>query len=246
MPDRVKDILFIRQYPTPLEKEGRVRRWIESITDPRGTTAAWSGHRITFYFPGVGTRLRRPHPDLISRINTGQISDIVDVGGAGALDPRLNRGDLVLSSKDICIDNSQPLPVKRRAEIGGILATLADRRQVLFQTGRILTHHNLVISRARRLELFQVTGCSVVQMEHCWFLRALQEWVHPEAFASLHVTHVEMVSDAVPKSDNALSSLFELCHVINTCVLFNQRSLGRLKSEVLELWLRRSADPQGS
>ncbi|MEE9307579.1 MAG: hypothetical protein V3V57_08690 [Spirochaetia bacterium] len=239
MLDPVKDILFIRQYPTPLEKAGRVRRWIESRTDPRGTTVTWAGHRITFYFPGVGTRLRRPHPDLISRINTGQISDIVDVGGAGALDPRLNRGDLVLSSKDICIDNSQPLPVKRRAEIEGILATLADRRQVLFLTGRILTHYNLILSRTRRLELFKETGCSVVQLEHCWFLRALQEWVHPEAFSSLHVTHVEMVSDAVPKSNNALSSLFEFWHVINTCVLFNQRRLGRLKSEVLELWLGR-------
>ena len=239
MPDPVKDILFIRQYPTPLEKAGRVRRWIESRTDPRGTTVTVAGHRITFYLPGVGTRLRRPHPDLISRINTGQISDIVDVGGAGALDPRLNRGDLVLSSKDICIDNSQPLPVKRRAEIEGILATLADRRQVLFLTGRILTHYNLILSRTRRLELFKETGCSVVQLEHCWFLRALQEWVHPEAFSSLHVTHVEMVSDAVPKSNNALSSLFEFWHVINTCVLFNQRRLGRLKSEVLELWLGR-------
>ncbi len=239
MPDPVKDILFIRQYPTPLEKAGRVRRWIESRTDPRGTTATWAGHRITFYFPGVGTRLRRPHPDLISRINTGQISDIVDVGGAGALDPRLNRGDLVLSSKDICIDNSQPLPVKRRAEIEGILETLADRRQVVFLTGRILTHYNLILSRTRRLELFKETGCSVVQMEHCWFLRALKEWVHPEAFSSLHVTHAEMVSDAVPKSNNALSSLFEFWHVINTCVLFNQRRLGRLKSEVLELWLGR-------
>ena len=241
MPDPVKDILFIRQYPTPLEKAGRVRRWIESRTDPRGTTATWAGHRITFYFPGVGTRLRRPHPDLISRINTGQISDIVDVGGAGALDPLLNRGDLVLSSKDICIDNSQPLPVKRRAEIEGILETLADRRQVLFLTGRILTHYNLILSRTRRLELFKETGCSVVQLEHCWFLRALQEWVHPEAFSSLHVTHVEMVSDAVPKSDNALSSLFEFWHVINTCVLFNQRRLGRLKSEFLDLWLGRPA-----
>jgi len=235
----VKDILFIRQYPTSLEKAGRVRRWIESISDPKGTTAKCFDHRITFYFAGVGTRLRRPHPDLISRINAGQISDIVDVGGAGALDPRLNRGDLVLSSKDICIDNSPLLPVKRRAEIKGILETLADRRQVLFQTGKILTHCNLVISRARRLELFQLTGCSVVQMEHCWFLRALQEWVRPEAFASLHVTHVEMVSDAVPENDNALSSLFELRHVINTCVLFNQARLGRLKSEVLELWLDR-------
>jgi len=241
MSNSVKDILFIRQYPTPLEKAGRVRRWIESRTDPRGTTATLAGHRITFYFPGVGTRLRRPHPDLISRINTGQISDIVDVGGAGALDPRLNRGDLVLSSKDICIDNSQPLPVKRRAEIEGILETLADRRQVLFLTGRILTHYNLILSRTRRLELFKETGCSVVQLEHCWFLRALQEWVHPEAFSSLHVTHVEMVSDAVPKSNNALSSLFEFWHVINTCVLFNQRRLGRLKSEVLELWLGRPA-----
>jgi hypothetical protein len=78
-------------------------------------------------------------------------------------------------------------------------------------------------------------------MEHCWFLRALQESVNPEAFSTLHVTHVEMVSDAVPKSDNAISSLFEFRHGINTCVLFNQRRLGRLKSEVLELWLGRPA-----
>jgi purine-nucleoside phosphorylase len=237
MPDPVKDILFIRQYPTPLEKQRRVRRWIKSRTDPRGTTVTWSGRRITFYMPGVGTRLRRPHPDLISRINTGQISDIVDVGGAGALDPRLKRGDIVLSSRDICIGNSQPLPIKRRAEIEELLATLVQRRQVDFHIGWILTHHELVLSRIRRLELFQETGCSVVQMEHGWFLRALQQWVHPKAFAALHATHVEMVSDAVPKSGNALSALIEFWHGINTCVLSNQRYLGCLKSEILELWL---------
>ena len=237
MQDPVKDILFIRQYPTALEREGRVRRWIESGTDPRGTTVTWTGRRITFFLPGVGTRLRQPHPDLISRINTGQISDILDVGGAGALDPRLRRGDLVLSSQDICSGSSRPLPVKRRAEIEELLATLARRRQVNFQVGSILTHHNLVLSRTRRLQLFQESGCSVVQMEHCWFLRALQERVHPEAFASLHVTHVEMVSDAVPINGNPLFALFEIWHVINTCAVLNQRRLGRLKSEFLELWL---------
>jgi purine-nucleoside phosphorylase len=241
MPDPVKDILFIRQYPTPLEKARKVRRWIESRTDPRGTTATWSGRRITFYFPGVGTRLRRPHPDLISRINAGQISDIVDVGGAGALDPRLNRGDLVLSSKDFCTGNALPLAVKRRGEIKKLLANLARRRQANFHVGCILTHHKLVLSRTRRLELFQETGCSVVQMEHCWFLRTLQECVHPEAFASLHVTHIEMVSDAVPQSGKALCALFEYWHGINTCVLSNQRRLGQLKREFLELWLGPSA-----
>ncbi len=218
-----------------------MRRWIKSRTDPRGTTVTWSGCRITFYLPGVGTRLRRLHPDLISRINAGKISDIVDVGGAGALDPRLKRGDLVLSNQDICTGNSQPLPVKRRVEIEELLATLAQRRQVNFYIGWILTHHNLVVSRTRRLELFEETGCSVVQMEHCWFLLALQEWVHPEAFASLHVTHIEMVSDAVPKSGNALSALFELWHGINTCVFSNQRRLGQLKREFFELWLGSSA-----
>ena len=241
MGNPVKDILFIRQYPTSLEKERRVRRWIESRTDPRGTTVTWTGHRITFFLPGVGTRLRLPHPDLISRINTGQISDVVDVGGAGALDPQLKRGDLVLSSQDICTGNSHPLQVNRRGEIEMILAGLARRRQVNFHIGRILTHDSFVVSRTRRLELFQESGCSVVQMEHCWFLRSLQELVLPEAFASLHVTHVEMVSDAVPISGNALSALFEVWHGINTCAVLNQRRLGRLKSEFLELWLGPSA-----
>ena len=44
--------------------------------------------------------MRVPGPRLLERIRGGAVTDIVDIGCAGALDPSLRRGDLVLFYTD--------------------------------------------------------------------------------------------------------------------------------------------------
>jgi hypothetical protein len=74
-------------------------------------------------------------------------------------------------------------------------------------------------------------------MEHCWFLRALQEAMVSDAFNELYITHMEIVSDVVLQEDTIINNALELFHGFNYCVLRNQHYLGNVKSKFLKLWL---------
>ena len=233
----VKDILFIRKYPGSFEKNSNLKKRLQSIISSRGATTHYAGHDITFFFVGCGKKIRLPHPTIIEKLNSGKITDIVDIGGGGALNPKLKRGDLILSSEEIPFDTLQPLKVKKRTEIKDIAQTLANEENRRFFEKRILTSAKLIASRKERIALYKKTRCSIVQMEHCWFLRALQKAMASDAFNELYVTHMEIVSDVVVIEDTFINNAMELFHGINYCVLRNQHYLGNLKSEFLKLWL---------
>ena len=237
----IKDILFIRKYPTSFEKTSPRKKWLKSCIDRRGTTVHYAGHNITFFFPGCGRRLRRLHPAIIDKLNTGQITDIVDIGGGGALNPDLKCGDLVMATEDIPFDTLQPLGLRSRKEITDIVKLLALKNVSSFYEGKILTHEKIIFSREARIKLYESTQCLVVQLEHCWFLRSLQSVLEPKYFNSLYVTHIEVISDAVPTSNTFTDGLVEAFHGLNTCILRNQYHLGKIKSNFLTRWLGSSS-----
>lgn len=233
----VKDILFIRKYPSPLKKKSNFKRRLQSIISRRGTTTRYAGYDITFFFVGCGRKIRIPNSTIIEKLNSGEITDIVDIGGGGALNPKLKRGDLILSCGDIPSDTLKPLKVKRREEIRSVVQALAERGKRHFFEEKILTSTKLITSKKERIALYEQTRCSIVQMEHCWFIRALQKAMTSDAFNELYVTHMEIVSDVVVQEDTVINNALELFHGINYCVLRNQHYLGNLKSEFLKLWL---------
>jgi hypothetical protein len=240
----VRDILFIRRCPALPARTGRAHRSIGIWFDSRGNTVSWAGHEITFFRPGFGTRIRELHPDIIAGVRSGRITDLVDVAGAGALDPCLKRGDLVLSSGDLCIDTLRAVQVQRRDEIQGIVRALAAARKVDFRVGTILTHTRVVGSRKQRLDLFEQTGCSVVQMEHGWFLRSLGRRLDAGSFSDLRVTHLEVVTDAVPGVDRWDHTLAEAWHGILNCSVRRGHCLEDVKRDFLNSWLCGSQDAE--
>jgi purine-nucleoside phosphorylase len=234
----IKDILFIRKYPRFLEKNLNFKKQLQSIISSRGATTHYAGHDITFLFLGYGKKQRKPHPTIIEKLNSGKITDIVDIGGGGALDPTLKRGDLILSAEDIPLDTLQPLKVRRRKEMRNIVQTLANKKQGRFFERKILTSAKIIASKEERIALYNQTQCSIVQMEHCWFLQALQNVMEPQSFSNLYITHIEIVVDAVQQRDAFLNNFIELFHGINYCILLNQHYIGKVKSDFLKLWLK--------
>jgi purine-nucleoside phosphorylase len=243
--DPARDILFLRQFATALLPGRGSVQLARSVMGHAGATIAYRGHYITFFFPGLG-RFTRQLPDhVISRIRSGQITDIVDIGAGGGLDPTLRVGDVVLSDGDASVDGEAPLTTRRRAEASSIFRSLAEANHRGFFTGRILTTRKVIRSRDDRLALHAATGCRVVQMEHFWMLRHIARMVGPEAFARLHVTHAELISDAVPPRNISVAArcLSEL-RALDFCVIRNQRHVGRFKADFLRLWLEERQSPQ--
>ncbi len=235
----VKDILFIRKHPIFFEKTSQLIKPLQSIISSRGATAHYAGHDITFLFPGYGKKQRTPHPTIIEKLNSGKITDIVDIGGGGALDPALKRGDLILSAEDIPFDTLQPLKVKKRKEIQDIVQTLANKKQRRFFKRKILTSAKIITSKEERIALYNRTQCAIVQMEHCWFLQALQNVMEPQSFSNLYMTHIEIVADVVQPRNAFLNNFLELFHSINYCILLNQHYIGKVKTDFLKLWLKK-------
>ncbi|MDY6987643.1 MAG: hypothetical protein SWQ30_06240 [Thermodesulfobacteriota bacterium] len=162
----------------------------------------------------------------------------MDIGAGGALDPTLKRGDLILSVEDIPFDTLQPLKIRRRQEIQNIIQTLANKKQKRLFKRKILTSAEIITSKEERITLHDQTQCSIVQMEHCWFLRALQNVMERQSFSNLYITHIQIVADVVQQGNAFLNNLLELFQGINYCILFNQHNIGKVKSDFLKLWLK--------
>lgn len=238
MHDQMRDILFIRTYPKNITIAPSHRNVLKSIIRRQGVTIAYGRHNITFLYPGIGKLQKKPSPNIIDQINSGLITDVIDIGGGGALDPALKRGDLVLSSEDIPYDTKIPAKVKRRPEMKDIVRRLAEQYNSRFYEGKILTSPHVIIKREARRSVHNMTGCLVVQMEHCWFVRKLQRYVNDTAFKNLYFTHIEVVSDEVPKNDSLSNRMFELYYALKYCLLFNQIYLGSIKRDFLKLCLK--------
>lgn len=238
MHDQIKDILFIRTYPKNITISPSNSHVLKSIVRSEGVTIAYGRHNITFLFPGIGKLQKSPSKNIIDRINSGLITDVIDIGGGGAIDPALKRGDFVLSCEDIPHDTQIPAKVKRRSDIKVIVQKLAKQCNSRCYEGKILTSSHVVMRREKRKYLHDLTGCLIIQMEHCWFVRKLERYVDAAAFKKLFFTHVEVVSDEVPKNEALSSRILELYYVFKYCLIFNQNYLGNIKTDFLKLFLK--------
>lgn len=238
MHDQIKDILFIRSYPKNITIPPSNRDVLKSIIRSKGVTIAYGRHNITFLFPGIGKLQKNPSKNIIDRINSGLITDVIDIGGGGALDPALKRGDFVLSCEDIPHDTKIPTKVKRRPDMKEIVQRLVVQNNSRFYEGKILTSPHVVMRREKRKYLHDLTGCLIVQMEHCWLVKTLERYVDSKVFKNLYFTHVEVVSDEVPKNDSLSNSILELYYVFKHCLIFNQNYLGNIKKDFLKLFLK--------
>jgi purine-nucleoside phosphorylase len=203
--DSPGEILFMRVPPTGLVKPvggggrcGSAR--LAAVFAREGFRGRIGERNITCFWIGMGRRVRVPGRKLLERIRSGAITEIIDIGCAGALDSGLGRGDLVLSSDDIAFDSDVPVAVSRRPELEFILQEVAADRGVTLRRAPILTHERFVSSRADRIELFERTGCFAVQMEHVWFLQLLQSLLPDRTLDIIRFTQIVLITDAVPSS----------------------------------------------
>lgn len=194
-----------------------------------------SPHRITVFRIGLGRRLRVPRPILLERLRSGAFSDVLDIGIAGALDPGLERGDLVLSTSEVCFDSEQTLAPRRRPEAVRVARQLARERGVSLRAARILTHERAVLSRQDRLAWFERTGCAAVQMEHAWAVQLLRSLLPAAVFRGLRFTHLVMISDAVPAGHGRLEQVRSGLRAL--CAYLFQTDVRRLRRDFLQRWL---------
>jgi hypothetical protein len=236
------EILFLRVAPPgvvrPLKVSGSKRpNRLRAAFAPNGARGRAMQRPITSFWIGLGRGVRIPGRELLDRLRQGAVEEIVDIGCAGALDPALTRGDLVLSSDDLVFDAAAPLSVRRRAGIVPLLQEVAARRGVGLKVAPILTHERFIADRSARIELFERTGCAAVQMEHAWFLQRLQPLLPAGRFEQLRVTHLVLITDAVPHSDSRRASARSVRDALAGYLLPGcGAGISSLRREVLNSW----------
>jgi hypothetical protein len=223
--DSPRSVLFLRSLP------GRGR----SGHPAAGTSFRLGPHLITVFWIGFGRRPRSPGEILLERLRSGSFTDVVDIGIAGALDPALRRGDLVLSTLEIPFDRSESLRLCRRAELRWVALSLARERGVALSRAAVLTHERPLLSRQDRLAWFERTGCAAVQMEHAWGLQLLRSLLPAPVFSGLCFTHLVMISDAVPAGEGWLPELYSGAQALGAYLY--QRGIRRLRRDFLHRWL---------
>lgn len=231
----MRDVLFMRKYPTALAR-GSFQALTKQARSAFGSgqREMMHGHGVVFFFPGYGEKIRTIPSKIINDINTGVISDIVDVGAGGALDPQLKVGDLVVSDGEVSVDGEVFPGQRSRTEVETIVKVLADEFGSAYYKQTMVTTNKIIASRTDRLNLFERTGAGVVQMEHRWFLERIKSLVAPEIFSAIHVSHVEMIADEVPDEHQPrIEGLKSFVRAVNICVLRNDHYLGKIKVRLL-------------
>ena len=227
-------LLFLRIPPQGLIHRSSGR--LAAAFAPNGTRGRLGTRSITCFWIGMGRRVRMPGPRLLRRIREGAITEIVDIGCAGALDPSLHRGDLVLSSEDLASDGRAVLRLRRTPALYSLLQGVAADRGVGLRSAPVLTHDRFVAGRDERIALFDRTGCAAVQMEHVWFLRLLQSQA-ADCFEKIRVTHLVLITDAVPRTTAPKAAFRSAWDALVAYALpFGGGGVMSLRREVLGCW----------
>ncbi|UCF97045.1 MAG: hypothetical protein JSV89_17995 [Spirochaetaceae bacterium] len=242
MNDSAGEILFLRVPPRGLVKPGggagRTGLTRLAAVFASNGFCGWVGERrITCFWIGMGRGVRVPGEELLDRMRSGRIVEILDIGCAGALDPSLRRGDLVLGSDDIAFDSGMPMAVRRHPGLQTLMQEGAASRGVSFRRAPILTHERFISSREERVELFERTGCVAVQMEQVWFLQRLQALVSAGSLEKIRITHLVLITDTVPQSSSRLTAAHSAWDALTGYVFPGGKGrIASLRSELLSRW----------
>jgi hypothetical protein len=236
MVEPLGDILLLRAPPRGFRATAPAlgRGLVRSLIDPDGCPGRLGDTPVTCFWVGFGRKVRIPGARLMQRISQGAVSDVLDIGCAGALDPELRRGDLVLSTADLPYDSPRPIELVRREGMSALAGILARSRGVSWREAPILTHERAVLGRDERLGLFAATGCAAVQMEHAWFALALRAQLSPGAFRRLRFTHLVLITDAVPTREGGYADARASWDAVRG-YLFQGGGVGALRRELLTL-----------
>jgi hypothetical protein len=239
---RSGEILFLRFPPGGIIRPAGRSGWrgpnrLGAAFAPNGIRGRVGQRSITSFWVGLGRNVRLPGRELLERMREGAITEVIDIGCAGALDPRLCRGDLVMSSDDLAFDAAVPMGVGRRTGLASLLREVAAGRGAGLQVAPILTHERFIAGRNERIELFERTGCAAVQMEHAWFLQRLQSLLPPDRFEQIRVTHLVLITDAVPRSNSRSATARSTRDALAGYLLPGGRDgIASLRREVLGSW----------
>jgi hypothetical protein len=228
----------MRQYATSFSERDKKESLRSSIKDALWYTTSFNDHNITFFFPWYGQNIRRISDEIINGINSGTITDIVDISWWWALDPHLKIWDFVFSEGDITPDFQEPISLNFRPEIEGIFRKIAEDAGRKFTTSKVLTTKKTIRHKGDRLELFKKTWAKVAQMEHYRFVSQIKSRVKPEAFEKLHISHLEIVSDEVPSTTSFIQSAWWVLKAINYWVISNQKHIWVFKTKFLQDFLK--------
>jgi len=239
------EILFLRVPPRGVIRPAGNSVWRGSIrlgaVFVSGGIRGRLGERdITSFWIGLGRAVRAPGRQLLERIRAGVITEIIDIGCAGALDPALSRGDLVLSNREVAFDRAAPAAARfarRGPQLRSLLLDVAKQRGVHLNIAPILTHERFVGSREERIELFEQTGCMAVQMEHLWFLELLQSLTSADCINNIRITHLALITDAVPGGSGGMASVRSAWKALSGYALpGGGAGIMSLRREVLRRW----------
>jgi nucleoside phosphorylase len=126
---------------------------------------------ISFLKTGVGPR--RSALSLEEALKTVQVSRILVIGYAGALDPYLKLGDLVAVRRAIAFSLNKDNPTWENVQLNGTyeltqgeeLAQAAELQKLRIKVGDILTSSHVLGEPAHKKILYERFGASIVDME---------------------------------------------------------------------------------
>ncbi|MDQ7022424.1 MAG: hypothetical protein Q9M97_02660 [Candidatus Gracilibacteria bacterium] len=226
------------QYATSFSEENIKQNLKDSTKNSSGTNVEFNNHNVTFFFPGYGKKQRILSDEIIGKIENGEITDIVDVGMGGALDPDLKMGDFVFGKGDITIENNEPISENIRPNAEEIFRKIAEENGRGFYNSKILTTEKIIGPKKDRIELFKKTGAKIVQMEHIWFIEQIKNKLSEDAFKKLYITHLEIVSDEVPEKENFFLSVWGIMKAVKYVIIDNQKNIGVFKTKFLKEFLK--------
>ncbi len=234
----IKWVLLMRRYATSFSEENTKQNLKNSTKDENGASVSFSNHEVTFFFPGYGKKQRILWDEIIAKIESWEITDIVDIWMWGALDPSLIMWDFVFGEWDITMNNNTPITKNIRWGAEEIFKKMAEENGRNFYSSKILTTEKIISAKKERVELFEKSWAKIVQMEHIWFVEQIKSKISKEAFERLFITHLEIVSDIVPEKENIFLSVWGILKAVKYVIIDNQKNVWVFKTKFLKEFLK--------
>lgn len=235
---QIKWLLLMRQYATSFSDENVKENLKNSTKNSSWTTLSFNWHDVTFFFPGYWTKQRTLSNEIIEKIESWEITDIVDIWMWWALDPNLKIWDFIFWEWDITRENNSPITENIRSNAREIFEKIAKENNRNFYSSKILTTEKIIWPKKDRIELFEKTWAKIVQMEHVWFVGQIKKRISKEAFEKLFITHLEIVSDEVPEKENFFLSIWWIIKAVKYVIIDNQKNIWVFKTKFLKEFLK--------